>query len=121
MSLEKVNKYKEDKKNRKAILEKERKKKRIYRICGWAAGFVIVAALVVMLGLTAKNAYSDYLASKPDYSSTSLVITDLTGILDETEADAEEDADENAGSDETAESDENTTDDETASGESEAE
>lgn len=123
MSVEKVNKYKEDKKNRKAILEKERKKKRLYRIGGWAAGIVIVAALVVMLGMTAKNAYADYQASKPDYSSNSLVISDMTGILDETESEpAEEEAED--GSDESAESaesDGDTTGDESASGESEAE
>lgn len=113
MSVEKVNKYKEDKKNRKAILEKEKKKKRLYRIGGWTAGAVIVIALVAMLGLTAKNSYNDYLASRPDYNSTSLVISDMTGILDETEEDADADG--------TAESAENETDGESSTGESEAE
>ena len=128
MSVEKVNKYKDDKKNRKANLEKERKKKRLVRIGGWAAGAVIVVALVVMLGLTAKNAYSSYQASKPDYSSDSLVISDMAGILDETESDAEEGTDEGADqtaegedTDASAESDGSTTGDESASGESEAE
>ncbi|MGN0294641.1 MAG: hypothetical protein ACI4D3_11635 [Lachnospiraceae bacterium] len=128
MSVEKVNKYKEDKKNRKANLEKERKKKRLIRIGGWAAGAVLVIALVVMLGLTAKNAYSNYQASKPDYSSDSLVISDMTGILDETESDAEEGTEEGTGetaegedADASAESDGNTADDESAPGESEAE
>lgn len=124
MSVEKVNKYKEDKKNRKANLEKERKKKLLIRIGGWAAGAVIVVALVVMLGLTAKNSYSSYQASKPDYSSDSLVISDMTGILDETESDAGEDTDgtaEDEDTDASAESDENTTGDESATGESEAE
>lgn len=118
MSVEKVNKYKEDKKNRKTILEKERKKKRLFRIGGWAAGIVIVAALVVMLGLTARNAYKDYQASRPDYSSDSLVISDMTGILDELET--AEVADEPEVTDEPAES-EGTTGDESASGQSEAE
>ncbi|MDD7388170.1 MAG: hypothetical protein PUG60_00655 [Lachnospiraceae bacterium] len=123
MSVEKVNKYKEDKKNRKANLEKERKKKLLIRIGGWAAGAVIVVALVVMLGLTAKNSYNNYQASKPDYSSDSLVISDMTGILDETAADEEVDTEETAedGTDESAESDGDTTGDESASGESEAE
>lgn len=85
MSVEKVNKYKEGKKNRKQIIEQEKKKKNLYRLGGWLLSFVIVAGLVVMLGLTAKNAYSNYQASRPDYNTTSLAISDMTGILNELE------------------------------------
>lgn len=127
MSVEKVNKYKEDKKNRKAFLEKERKKKKLYRICGWAAGIVIVAALVVMLGLTARNSYNNYVASLPNYDADSLVISDMTGILSESEM-SEEDADKDAektdkDADESAEDADTSgesVEDTTASGETEA-
>lgn len=88
MSLEKVNKYKEDKKNRKEILAKEKKQKKLYRIGGWVTGIVIVGGLVAMLGLTAKNSYQEYLESKPNYTASSRVITDMTGILDTLEMEA---------------------------------
>lgn len=102
MSVEKVNKYKEDKKNRKQILEQEKKKKNLYRLGGWLVSFVLVVALVVMLGLTARNAYNSYQASKPDYNSTSLAISDMTGILDH----LEEDEDTAAGDEKKAEKEE---------------
>ncbi|MDO5408846.1 MAG: hypothetical protein Q4F21_00140 [Lachnospiraceae bacterium] len=97
MSVEKVNKYKEEKKNRKEILEKEKKKKRLAHIGGWAAGLVLTGALVVLLGLTAKNAYKDYQDSKPNYNAESMVVTDMTGILDTLESEAETPADDASG------------------------
>ena len=115
MSVEKVNKYKENKKNRKEILEKERKKKKLYRIGGWAAGIVVVGGLVLMLGLTAKNSYNDYLAAQPDYSSDSVIISDMTGILETEEAEGtveDETAEGETAEDETAETSDET--DETA-------
>lgn len=102
MSVEKVSKYKEDKKNRKQILAQEKKKRNLYRLGGWLLSFVIVAALVVMLGLTAKNAYSNYQASRPDYNSTSFVLSDMTGVLDH----LNEDEDTDAGEEEKAEKEE---------------
>ena len=95
MSLEKVNKYKEDKKNRRQILEREKKKKACARIAGWIIGIAITAGLVAVLGLTAKNSYTNYQASKPNYTADSMVVNDMTGILneldsEETEASAEE-------------------------------
>ena len=115
MSVEKVNKYKEAKKNRKEILEKERKKKKLYRIGGWVAGIVVVGGLVLMLGLTAKNSYNDYLAAQPDYSSDSVIISDMTGILDTLETEeAEGTAEDETAEDETAEGETAETSDETA-------
>ena len=114
MSVEKVNKYKEEKKNRKEILEKEKKKKKLYRIGGWVVGLAVAAALVAMLGLTARNSYNKYLASQPNYESDSLVISDMTGILDELESDGadgeEEAADGTEAVDESKESDESVED-----------
>lgn len=113
MSLEKVNKYKEEKKHRREILEKEKRQKRLYRIGGWVAGLVVVGGLVVMLGLTAKNSYKEYLASKPDYTSESIVISDMTGILDTLDAEdtaEDQDAEKQTAEDESAQT---STDEET--------
>ena len=102
MSLEKVNKYKEDKKNRRQILEKEKKQKARARIAGWIIGIAIVAGLVAVLGLTAKNAYTNYQASKPNYTADSMVVNDMTGILNELDAEETEvPSEEGTGSEET--------------------
>lgn len=45
MSQEKVNKYKEEKKNRKARLEKEKKRKKFWKIFGPVLAVLIVAAI----------------------------------------------------------------------------
>ena len=82
MSVEKVNKYKEYKKNKKEILEKEKKKGRLYRLCGYIALAVVLVGFLAMIGITAKNQYTKYQASKPDYSTTSMDVTDMTGILE---------------------------------------
>ena len=102
MSLEKVNKYKKDKKNRRQILEREKKKNARARIAGWIIGIAITAGLVAVLGLTAKNAYTNYQASKPNYTADSMVVNDMTGILNELDAEeTEAPSGEEAGSGET--------------------
>lgn len=45
MSQEKVNKYKEEKKNRKARLEKEKKRKKFWKIFGPILAVLIIAAI----------------------------------------------------------------------------
>lgn len=66
-----------------------------------------------MLGLTAKNSYNDYLAAQPDYSSDSVIISDMTGILDTLETEeAEGTAEDETAENETAEASDET--DETA-------
>ncbi|MGN0130976.1 MAG: hypothetical protein ACI4AA_00890 [Lachnospiraceae bacterium] len=45
MSQEKVNKYKEEKKNRKAQMEKEKRRKKFWKIFGPVLAIIIVAAL----------------------------------------------------------------------------
>lgn len=77
MSQEKVNRYKEEKANRKEIIAKEKKKKRISMIC---AG-VIALALVGWLG------YSVYdMATRPDTSDVTIDSAALDEYLDGLEA-----------------------------------
>lgn len=83
MSVEKVNKYKEEKKNRKEMVAKHKREQRRGSMIGGAIGLLLVAALVVMIALTGKNAYNNYKASQPDYNRDSYVVTDMTGILDD--------------------------------------
>ncbi len=89
MSQEKVNKYKEYKKNKKQILAKQKKKKALDKILVGAVCAVVVLGLVAALGVTFRNMYRDYLASIPDYQVSGYVLDDLTGILAETETESE--------------------------------
>ena len=58
MSQAKVDRYKEEKKNRKKIMAKE---KRI-RIAGYTAGCLVIAAII---GWASYSGYNAYEASKP--------------------------------------------------------
>ena len=72
MSQEKVNRYKEEKANRKEILAKERKKQTIARVC---AG-VVALALVCWLG------YSVYdMTTRPDTSTIEMNASALDSYL----------------------------------------
>lgn len=88
MSQEKVEKYKEYKKNRKEILAKEKRKKQIDRIIGWAVGIVLLGCIGAGIGVTVYNSHEKSLAARPTYETDQKMITDLTGILS-TEADTE--------------------------------
>lgn len=73
MSQEKVNRYKEEKANRKQILEKEKRRKNMMKICA----AVVALALVCWLG------YSVYdLATRPDTSAISMNTTALDNYLE---------------------------------------
>lgn len=90
MSQEKVNKYKEQKANRKEILAKEKKAKKLSKIAWISAAVIIVVGIVAALGIEIHRWYvKDYLPSLPTYSAETLVISDLAGILEE-ETEAEE-------------------------------
>ena len=81
MSVEKVNKYKEEKANRKEILEKQKKQAKAVRT-GVIAGGILAAALIVgAIGITIRNERRAYLASLPDYNATSMVVGDMAGVL----------------------------------------
>ena len=71
MSQEKVNRYKEEKANRKEILAKEKRHKRLMKIC---AG-VIVLALVCWIGYSAWDSYWDSVNNSP-------VTADVTALDD---------------------------------------
>ncbi len=83
MSQEKMDKYKEYKKNRKEILEKEKKSEQRRKMFGWAFTGLLALALVVALGITAKNAIQDHKNALPVYDRNEAVIYDVAGILDE--------------------------------------
>ncbi|MBO5069681.1 MAG: hypothetical protein J6C37_04885 [Roseburia sp.] len=53
MSQAKVDRYKEEKANRKEIMKKEKRNRIIGKICGWA----ILVALVGWAGVSAVNGY----------------------------------------------------------------
>ena len=81
MSQEKVNRYKEEKANRKEILAKEKRKRTQVKIC---AG-VIALLLVCWVG------YSVYdVATRPDSSAVELDVTALDEYLSSMNTEAQE-------------------------------
>ena len=89
MSQQKVDKYKEFKKNRKEELEKERKSKKRSELIWKIVGLVLAAGLVVALAITGINSYSNWKQAQPIYTREELVIGDIAGIS-ETEAETTE-------------------------------
>ena len=89
MSQQKVDKYKEFKKNRKEELEKERKSKKRSELIWKIVGLVLAAGLVVALAITGWNAYSNWKQAQPIYTREELIIGDIAGIS-ETEAETTE-------------------------------
>ena len=77
MSQAKVDKYKEYKANRKEILAKEKKKKQIEKITGWAVGLVILGGIGVGIGITGYNSYERWAAAQPTYTVDYKAISDL--------------------------------------------
>lgn len=83
MSVEKVNKYKEEKANRKEILEKQKKQAKLIKSGVIAGGILTAALLVGAIGVTIRNERKAYLASLPDYNTTSMLVGDMAGVLTE--------------------------------------
>lgn len=69
MSQAKVDRYKEEKANRRQIMAKEKRKKMLSIICGWA----IVIAIVGWAGYSVYNIYEN---NKP----TETIYADLTAV-----------------------------------------
>lgn len=91
MSVEKVNKYKEEKANRKEILEQQKKKAKQTKTALIAGAVVVVALIVGAIGLTARNEYKAYLNAQPNYDASQMLVGDLAGVLvEETEAETPE-------------------------------
>lgn len=74
MSQEKVNKYKEEKKNRKVRLEQEKKRKKLWKILG------PVLALVIVAGIGAGIYYMPVLTNKAAQNSSDEI--DMDELMD---------------------------------------
>lgn len=76
--------------NRRAEREKARRMEKIELLL-WKIGIgVVVVAFFVIVGVTCVNMFKDYQASKPNYDNTEMAVSDLVGVLQATEAAAEE-------------------------------
>lgn len=81
MSQAKVDQYKEYKKNRKEILEKEKRRKNRNRIISWVVAVAIVGGLGGAVGVSVYNSYQAKLEAMPDYTSnTGFIVRDWCGI-----------------------------------------
>ena len=104
MSQEKVDRYKEQKAKRKELVEKERKQKKLMKAVMILIAVLVIAGIGTGIGFTIRNQYIKAQNAKPDYSSSSLVVQDMAGILTEettAEAGSGEDAEETSAAEET--------------------
>lgn len=86
MSQEKVNKYKEQKANRKELMAQEKRKKARTRLIAIVISVVVLVGAVGAIGLTIRNEYKAYIDSLPSYSTTSFLVTDEAGVLNTDDA-----------------------------------
>lgn len=100
MSQQKVDKYKEQKARRKELVEKERKQRKRMKALAIAIVVVVIAGIGTGIGFTIRNQYIKIQNAKPDYSSSSLVVQDMAGILAE-ETESVSDGEEGTGAGET--------------------
>ncbi len=118
MSQEKVDKYKKEKVNRKKIIAKEKRMKRIYILLGTLVGIVFV----VWIGF---SVYNDYIKEEPTTTAVTLSeeqIAELQSLLAEQATATTEEA--SSTEDETTSGDEgesNTTEEETSTEETSSE
>ena len=86
MSQKKVDKYKEQKANRKELVEKERKARKLHKTIAVAIAVVVVGSISAAIGLTAYNEYKAYQENLPNYTDdTQMLVDDLAGVLVEEE------------------------------------
>ena len=86
MSQEKVNKYKEEKANRKEAIAKQKRQQARNKVIAIVVAVVLAVSAVGAIGLTIRNEYKAYITSLPSYSSTSFVVSDDAGVLSTEEA-----------------------------------
>lgn len=86
MSQEKVNKYKEEKANRKELIAKQKRQQARNKMIAIAVAVVLAVGAVGAIGLTIRNEYKAYIDSLPTYSSTSFIVSDDAGVLSTEEA-----------------------------------
>lgn len=83
MSQAKVDRYKEQKAKRKEIMEQERKKRALNRAILIAVIVAVLGGIGTGVGFTIRNQILKAEAAKPDYSTTSYMLSDYAGILEE--------------------------------------
>lgn len=81
MSQEKVNRYKEQKANRKELMAQEKRKKARNKAITVAVAVLVLVGALGAVGLTIRNEYNAYINSLPSYSTTSFVVSDEAGML----------------------------------------
>lgn len=86
MSQEKVNKYKEEKANRKEAIAKQKRQQARNKVIAIVVAAVLAVGAVGAIGLTIRNEYKAYINSLPSYRSTSFVVSDDAGVLSTEEA-----------------------------------
>ena len=89
MSQQKMDAYKEAKKNRKEIIAKEKRQKKAQKILWTVIPFILAAAVLAAVVITVINVIK---ANQPDYSAytqTALVIDDDSNMKGTTTAAAE--------------------------------
>ncbi|MBQ4563096.1 MAG: hypothetical protein IJA58_01295 [Lachnospiraceae bacterium] len=86
MSQEKVNKYKEEKANRKELIAKKKKQQARNKVIAIVVAVVLAVGAVGAIGLTIRNEYNAYINSLPSYSSTTYIVSDDAGIMSAEEA-----------------------------------
>ena len=81
MSVEKMQKYKEQKANRKAVLAREKRARTMRKVVTWLCALVVVAGIAAAIGVTVRNQRIAYLESLPDYTTMdTMLVEDLAGI-----------------------------------------
>ena len=101
MSQQKMEQYREYKKNRKEILQKQKRGKAVRTWIGIGIAGLIALGLVVALVITGINEISRWSQARPQYERTEYVISDVAGVLEsETETEAETEGSTEAGSEE---------------------
>ena len=86
MSQEKVNKYKEQKANRKELMAQEKRKKARVKAVTIAVAVLVLVGALSAVGLTIRNEYKAYIDSLPSYSTTSFMVPDEAGMLNTEDA-----------------------------------
>lgn len=86
MSQQKVERYKELKRNRKQIIKKEKRRKMAGRVIALLIVSAISILILLGLGNLIGSKVKEYRASLPVYTSTSFIIGDMAGVrAEETE------------------------------------
>ncbi len=93
MSQQKMEQYREFKKNRKEILEKQKRGQKIRKWIGIGIAGLVALGLVVALVITGINEITRSVQARPQYERTEYVLADAAGVLEsETETEPETEA-----------------------------